>query len=177
MSAGALVDETKAAAPRGLHIPDRAHRDFLLFSPGDPVGSGLPTSSQCAARLRLVNQSTCGHVRRTQRGKWHPESSRCVLSTAALLGKTRERQPAHSRPQIVRLESCALRLRSVDSERGHSPRYPGEPRSRSRVDSAMAPLIWNGQSEKRQASRMPLRHTNNGSCTQDATERKGLLEL
>ena len=53
-------------------------------------------------------------------------------------------------PQIAGLESCALRLRSVDSERGHSPWYPEEPRSRSRVDSAMAPLIWNGQSEKRQ---------------------------
>ena len=32
----------------------------------------------------------------------------------------------------------------------HSPRYPGKPRSRSRVDSAMALLIWNGESEKRQ---------------------------
>ena len=152
VSAGALVDETKAAAPRGLHIPDRGHRDFLFFSPGDPVGSGLPTSSQCAARLRLVNQSTCGHVRRTQRGKWHPESSDCVLSTAALLGKTRERQPAHSEvtPQIAGLESCALRLRSVNRERGHSQGYLGELRSRSRVESAMALLIWNGLSEKRQ---------------------------
>ena len=110
----------------------------------------MKASGSCC--FRLVNQSTCGHVRRTQRGKWHPESSRCVLSTAALLGKTRERQPAHSEvtPQIAGLESCALRLRSVDSERGHSPRYPGKPRSRSRVDSAMALLIWNGQSEKRQ---------------------------
>ena len=108
----------------------------------------VKASGSCC--FRLVNQSSCGHMRRTQRGKWHPESSDCVLSTAVLLRKTRERQPAHSRPQIVRLESCALRLRSVDSERGHSPRYPGEPRSRSRVDSAMALLIWNGQSEKRQ---------------------------
>ena len=103
VSAGALVDETKAAAPRGLHIPDRAHRDFLFFFHGDPVGSGLPTPSQCAARLRLVNQSTCGHVRRTQRGKWRHKSSDCVLSTAALLGKTRERQPAHSRPRDRRI--------------------------------------------------------------------------
>ena len=108
----------------------------------------MKASRSCC--FRLVNQSTCGHVRRTQRGKWYPESSDCVLSTAALLRKTRERQPAHSRPQIVRLESCALRLRSVDNERGHSQGYLGQLRSRSRVDSAMALLIWNGQSEKRQ---------------------------
>ena len=122
VAVGALVDETKAAAPRGLHIPDRGHRDFLFFSPGDPVGSGLPTPSQCAARLRLVNQSTCGHVRRTQRGKWHPESSDCVLSTAALLGKTRERQPAHSRPKSPdwnrALCACAQSTASGDIHKG-----------------------------------------------------------
>ena len=53
-------------------------------------------------------------------------------------------------PQIAGLESCALRLRSVDNERGHSQGYLGELRSRSRVDSATALLIWNGQSENRQ---------------------------
>ena len=58
--------------------------------------------------------------------------------------------PLTHAPMIVRLESCALRLRSVNSERGHSQGYLGQLRSRSRVDSAMAPLIWNGQSEKRQ---------------------------
>ena len=75
--------------------------------------------------------------------------------TAALLRKTRERQPAHSRPQIAGLESCALRLRSVDSERGHSQGYLGQLRSRSRVDSATALLIWNGQSEKASTERAP----------------------
>ena len=54
-------------------------------------------------------------------------------------------------PQIAGLESCALRLRSVNSERGHSQGYLGQLRSRSRADSVAALLIWNGQSEKRQS--------------------------
>ena len=58
--------------------------------------------------------------------------------------------PLTHAPQIAGLESCALRLRSVNSERGHSQGYLGELRSRSRVDSATALLIWNGQSENRQ---------------------------
>ena len=48
------------------------------------------------------------------------------------------------RNRVRFMESCALRLRSVDNERGHSPRYLQKPRS------VMALMIWNGQSEKRQ---------------------------
>ena len=72
--------------------------------------------------FRLVNQSSCGHGRWTQRGKWHPESSDCVLSTAALLGKTRERQPAHSRPRSPdwnrALCACAQSTASGDIHKG-----------------------------------------------------------